>query len=104
MKLGSEQLERVSHFFRAFSEPTRLALIQELKEGPKTVSELVEELPTTQANVSKQLKMLHTAGLVSRRKDGIHVIYSISEPAVLDLCRIACEKLNRESQPTKLSF
>lgn len=106
MKLSLEELDRVAGFFRAFSEPTRLALLQELKDGPHSVGELVDALPTTQANVSKQLKTLHLAGLVARRKQGTSVIYSIAEPAVLELCRIACEKLNHPStpRPRKLTF
>lgn len=104
MKLDLSDLDRVASFFRAFSEPTRLALLQELKGGAMTVGELVAALPTTQANVSKQLKILHTAGLVDRRKDGTNVYYSICEPAVLDLCKIACDKLNRGPRPKKLSF
>lgn len=104
MKLDLSDLDRVATFFRAFAEPTRLALLQELKNGEHTVGELVEALPTTQANVSKQLRILHDAGLVERRKDGTRAIYSICEPAVMELCAIACDKLNREARPRKLTF
>jgi len=100
-KLELSDLDRVAALFRVFSETTRLALLQELKEGPKAVGELVAEMPaTTQANVSKQLKQLHDAGLVARRKHGTSVIYEIAEPLVFELCRLACEKLNRP-QPTR---
>jgi DNA-binding transcriptional ArsR family regulator len=105
MKLETSDLERVANLFRVFAEATRLALLQELKEGPKAVGELVDVLPTTQANVSKQLKMLHDAGLVTRTKQGTSVIYEISEPMVFELCRIACDKLNRPAaKPRKLAF
>jgi DNA-binding transcriptional ArsR family regulator len=104
MKLNSDELTRVATFFRAFAEPTRLALLQELKNGECTVGELVETLPTTQANISKQLRTLFEAGLVERRKEGTSVIYSVCEPAVLELCRIACDKLNRDARPKKLQF
>lgn len=104
MKLQPTELERVATFFRAFSEPTRLALLQELKAGARSVGELVECLPTTQANVSKQLKVLHEAGLVDRSRQGTHVLYSIGEPAALELCRIACDKLNREAKPRRIRF
>ena len=101
MKLELSDLDRVAALFRVFSETTRLALLQELKEGPKSVGELVAAMPaTTQANVSKQLKQLHDAGLVARRKQGTSVIYEIAEPLVFELCRLACEKLNRP-QPTR---
>jgi DNA-binding transcriptional ArsR family regulator len=105
MKLDLKELERVADLFRVFSEATRLALLQELKEGPKSVGELVETLPTTQANVSKQLKALYDAKLVTRTKQGTSVIYSISEPMVFELCKLACEKLNRPAEkPKKISF
>lgn len=104
MKLEHAELERVAAFFRAFSEPTRLALLQELKQGALSVGELVDRLPTTQANISKQLKILHEAGLVRREKLGTHVLYSISEPAALDLCRIACNKLNQQPKARTLQF
>ena len=105
MKLDLNDLERVANLFRVFSEATRLALLQELKEGPRSVGELVDALPTTQANVSKQLKALYDAKLVTRTKQGTSVIYSISEPMVFELCKLACEKLNRPAEkPKKLIF
>jgi len=105
MKLDLSDLERVANLFRVFAEATRLALLQELKDGPKSVGELVDSLPTTQANVSKQLKMLHDSGLVTRTKQGTSVIYEICEPMVFELCKIACDKLNRPAtKPRKLSF
>ena len=105
MKLSFDQLERVAVLFRAFAEPTRLAILQELKSGERSVSEIVEALPTSQANLSKQLKLLHECGLLSRRKSGTQVLYSVADPMVFDLCRIACEKLNRDAiKPQPLRF
>ena len=104
MKLDLSDLDRVAAFFRAFSEKTRLALLQELKGGPRSVGELVEVLPSTQANISKQLQVLHQAGLLSREQVGTKVVYAICEPIVLDLCKIACDKLNRETKRRPLAF
>ena len=104
MKLSPEELERVARFFRVFSEPTRLALLQELKDGPKGVGELVSKVDMTQANVSQQLRLLHDAGLLSRQKQGTKVFYSICEPMVMELCKLACEGLNRPSKQRKLTF
>ena len=104
MKLDLSDLDRVAAFFRAFSETTRLALLQELKGGARSVGELVDALHVTQANVSKQLRILHEAGLLSREKRGTSVVYEICEPLVLDLCKLACDKLNSEATKRKLSF
>jgi DNA-binding transcriptional ArsR family regulator len=105
MKLDSQQLERVANLFRAFSEATRLAIVQELKLGELSVSEIVGRLSTSQANVSKQLKLLHDSGLVSRRKLGTQVLYKIADPMVLELCTLVCDKLNRDAmKPAALKF
>jgi DNA-binding transcriptional ArsR family regulator len=105
MKLDPQQLERVANLFRAFSEGTRLAIIQELKTGEMSVSEIVERLTTSQANVSKQLKILHDAGLVTRRKQGTQVLYQIGDPMVFELCALVCDKLNRDAlKPARLRF
>jgi DNA-binding transcriptional ArsR family regulator len=105
MKLDAQQLERVAGMFRAFSEATRLAILQELKSGELSVSDIVGRLTTSQANVSKQLKLLHDAGLVLRRKAGTQVLYQIADPMVLELCGIVCEKLNRDAvKPAALRF
>ena len=105
MKLDPPQLERVANLFRAFSEGTRLAIIQELKSCELSVSEIVERLTTSQANVSKQLKILHDAGLVTRRKQGTQVLYQIADPMVFELCGLVCDKLNRDAlKPARLRF
>jgi DNA-binding transcriptional ArsR family regulator len=105
MKLELPQLERLAGLFRAFGEATRLAIIQELKGGELGVSEIVERLTTSQANISKQLKMLHDAGLVKRRKQGAQVLYEIADPMVFELCRLVCDKLNRDAaRPVKMRF
>jgi DNA-binding transcriptional ArsR family regulator len=105
MKLDAQQLERVAGLFRAFSEPTRLAILQELKSEEMAVSEIVGRLTTSQANVSKQLQILHASGVVTRRKQGTQVLYRIADAMVLDLCRLVCDKINRDTvRSTKLKF
>jgi len=79
------------------SETTRLLILRELKDGALSVGELVVRLDTSQANVSKQLKTLHDAGLLLREKSGNTVYYSITEPMVMDMCKLVCDKLNRDA-------
>ena len=94
--LDRSSLERLAAVFRAFGDATRLALLQELKSGARSVNELQAALGTSQANISRQLKVLHEAGLLSRERRGAQVFYAISEPLVMDICEAACRKLNRE--------
>jgi len=90
-------LERLAAVFRAFGDATRLALLQELKSGAMSVNELQAALGTSQANISRQLKVLHDAGLLSRERRGAQVFYAISEALVMDICEAACRKMNREA-------
>jgi len=93
-----ENLARIAEMFRVFSEPTRLAILQLLRERPLSVNELVERLETSQANVSKQLKTLYEADLLHRKQQGNQVFYSIKEKMVYELCSIVCDKLNRSAR------
>lgn len=93
---GDETLDMVATRFKVLGEPTRLRILDALREGPRTVSGLVEELETGQANVSKHLAVLRRHNLVTRRKEGVRSYYSIAEPEVFDLCELVCDSLERE--------
>lgn len=98
-KFDRAALDRLAGVFGAFADGTRLALLQELMSGPKNVNQLLSATGTTQANVSRQLKILHQAGLLSREQNGLFVIYSIADSMVLDMCNVACRKLNQTTAP-----
>ena len=66
-KLDRPSLDRVAKLFSAFSDGTRLAIIQELMEGPQTVGELVIRVGGSQGNVSKQLQF-QTEGRIRKLK------------------------------------
>jgi DNA-binding transcriptional ArsR family regulator len=62
----AEKLDRV---FAALADPTRRAILAQLAEGDATVNQLVEPSNLSQPTISKHLKVLERAGLVSRRRD-----------------------------------
>jgi DNA-binding transcriptional ArsR family regulator len=78
--LSTAQLAAVSRLFAALSEPSRLALLQALHDGPLSVSQLVEASGMKQANVSKHLGQLYDQRLVKRQREGTSVLYEISDP------------------------
>lgn len=89
--LTPEVAELIARRFLALSDPTRLRIIDVLRDrGEASVRELTEVLGTSQQNVSKHLATLHAEGFLARRKQGTSVIYAISDPAVLDLCEQVC--------------
>ena len=91
-------LEKVARIFSAFSDPTRLEILMELKNGPLTVGEIVQRVKVSQGNVSKQLQLLADRGLLQREKKGTQVFYSVCDDMIYTLCQHVCDKLNREAQ------
>ena len=97
-KLSPEALERVAAMFSLFSEPVRLAILQELQLGERCVNDLVALLGLSQAHVSRQLSILHDGGLLARERKGTQVFYSIADPIVFSLCEEVCGKLARDAK------
>jgi len=89
-------LELVAARFRMLAEPMRLQLLNELRDGEKTVTALVEATGAGQANVSKHLSLLADAGMVGRRKEGLNVYYFITDDSLFELCDLVCGRLQRE--------
>ncbi len=97
--LTARGLELVAAKFKALSDPTRLAVVQALMGGEKTVTEIVEATGASQPNVSRHLSVLHRAGLVARRKCWPHCLYSIADPAIAEVCRAMCDSASRQQEP-----
>jgi len=91
-----EVLELIAARFKALAEPARLQLLQCLRGGERTVTELVNETGFGQANVSKHLQQLHTLGFVRRRKDGLFTYYGLADKSVFRICDIMCGRLEAE--------
>jgi DNA-binding transcriptional ArsR family regulator len=85
-----ELMGEVAEYFRALGEPTRLQLLQALRSGERSVTELVELTGLGQANVSKHLHQLLDCGYVTRRKEGTFVYYSIANDDIFTLCDFMC--------------
>lgn len=90
-------LERVAEQFKALAEPSRLRLMNLLFEGEATVGELVERSGLSLANVSKHLGQLHQTGWVTRRKEGLNVVYALADDRVLDLCDLMCSRVQERA-------
>ena len=88
--LTPELTEIVAERFRALGEPMRLRILDKLRQGGRTVGELVEETGATQANVSKHLQLLHRLGFVARQKEGTATRYQIADRDVFRMCDLVC--------------
>lgn len=88
----------VTERFRALAEPARLHILQALRGGEHTVSELVLATGLFTANLSKHLQLLHKAGFLTRRKEGLHVFYRLAHEEDMDVCDIMCARLAAETE------
>lgn len=95
--LTPELVELVALRFKALSEPARLRLLNALRGGPRTVTELVDETRLGQTNVSKHLAVLRSVQLVVSQRMGSFVYYAIADPRLYTLCDLMCDQLRAEA-------
>ena len=91
--LTDEELEGVALHFRLLGEPTRLKILQAVCKEPRTVNDIVSAVGATQANISKHLSLLATAGILTREKDGQCVYYGLRDALTLKMCELVHNQL-----------
>jgi DNA-binding transcriptional ArsR family regulator len=88
-----KSIEMQAKLFRGFSDPSRLSILDALREGAATVSEIVEATGLSQPNVSNHLSCLRDCGLVVSEQQGRFVYYELSDKRVGKLLMLADELL-----------
>lgn len=94
--IPDELVDLIARRLRVLSEPTRIRLLDHLRDGERNVNELADALGTSQQNVSKHLAVLTDSGILARYKDGNHVYYRLADTSALDLCERVCGSLARQ--------
>ena len=84
--------------FRLLADPTRIKLLDLLREGEASVQQLTEEIGSSQQNVSKHLGVLRQEAIVRRTKRGNYSYYSIADEGVFALCEDVCGGLSSRYQ------
>jgi DNA-binding transcriptional ArsR family regulator len=93
--LPAEALEQVADYFRALSEPTRLRILNFLRDGERSAGELAELCGYTGANISRHMAVLVDRGLAVREGRGTSVYYRIADESVYALCDLVCGSISR---------
>lgn len=83
--------------FRVMSAPMRLKIINCLCQEEKNVGQLLDEIKTTQPNMSQHLNTLHKAKILGRRREGVQIYYRIINDRVVTLCRAVCTQIAIDS-------
>jgi DNA-binding transcriptional ArsR family regulator len=90
--------ELVAQRFRLLGEPMRLRILQVLEPGELPVGEIVDALKSSQPNISRHLQALLQGGLISRRRDGLNIFYSIADPMVFKLCQLVFSSATEQTR------
>ncbi len=75
----------VVDFFKALADPTRLKILDCIKEGEKCICEIIPYTGKSQPNVSQHLKVMKHAGIIDERKDGTKIMIKISKKEIFDI-------------------
>lgn len=86
------ELVALAEKFKVLSEVSRLKIINTLTEGEICVKDIISRTELQQPNVSKQLKILMQAGIVSCRAEGLLKYYSLQDFTILQICNAVCGK------------
>ena len=85
------QSDLLAHFFRGMDDPTRVLILLLLRDGEKSVSQLVALIGSPQGRVSTHLSCLRWCGYVTTRREGRNVYYRLADDRIIALLRLGEE-------------
>ena len=88
--------ELIAQRLRVIGDPTRIRILDVLRDGERSVAEVSDALSTSQQNASKHLGILLQAGIVARRKDATRALYRVADEGVYELCEQVCGGLRAQ--------
>jgi DNA-binding transcriptional ArsR family regulator len=91
-----ELREFKADFFKALAHPLRIEVLDALRAGEVGVNELSTRLGVEQSTLSQQLAILRNRGIVTGRKNGTNVFYSVGDPTIFRLLDVAKEIFNNQ--------
>jgi DNA-binding transcriptional ArsR family regulator len=97
-KMNQKILEGQASILKALGQPTRLQILELLKEGERCVCEIFPAISQEQANVSKHLSILKQVGILESRKEGLRILYRIKTPEILNLLTGVSRLLKAQAQ------
>ena len=90
-----------AEFFKALSHPARIKILELLRAGELSVTDLQDRLGIGSSSVSQQLSMLRHQNIVESRKAGTTVYYRVRDPEVFELLDVALRIFNNQLQNTR---
>lgn len=85
-----------AEILKAIAQPTRLKILDLLRDGEKCVCEIFPAIDEEQSNTSRHLNILQNCGILQRRKEGIKILYRLKHPEVLTIIDLVSKVLKKE--------
>jgi DNA-binding transcriptional ArsR family regulator len=99
-QMPPQALQEVAAYFQVLAEPTRLQILNLLRNGEKNVGDLAHHCDCTAANISRHLAMMTQHGLLEKQSRGTSVFYRIADPGIFALCDLVCGSIARQWERT----
>ena len=96
--MEEKMFEMHAEVCKSLASPTRLKIMNLLREGEKSVEELLERLKLPKANLSQHLSVLRQRRIVSTRRAGLNIYYKVTNPKMIKACDILREVLFEQLQ------
>lgn len=100
-KITIEDIFELSDFFKFFGDSTRIRIINVLRKGELSVQAISDELELGQSTISHQLRILRIAHLVSNRREGKVVYYSLDDDHIEQIFQIGMEHILHKREKRK---
>jgi DNA-binding transcriptional ArsR family regulator len=85
-----------AEILKAIAQPTRMKIIEFLRDGERCVCEIFPAIAEEQSNTSRHLNMMQSCGILSRRKEGVKIMYRLKHPEVVQILELAMDILKKE--------
>jgi DNA-binding transcriptional ArsR family regulator len=82
--------ESAAELFSLLSTPVRLKILSSLCHGEKNVSQMLDEIDSSQPNLSQHLSALYRAGVLGKRREGTQIFYRVINEKAVNICRSVC--------------
>lgn len=94
---SDELFARIAERLKALADPTRLKILHAVEDRELCVSEILEVVGGSQANVSKHLSRMRSSGVLASRREGTNIFYRVIDPAAFTICRTVCDALEQRA-------
>ncbi len=101
MNEDSVILQMHAEVCKSFAHPTRLAILNALREKEMTVTEMTEALGVAKGNLAQHLAILKQRQIVATRREGINVYYHVTDPKIIQACELMRSVLLNQLKATE---